>query len=192
MKILLLDNYDSFTYMLKDYIEQSGVSCFVYRNDELNEKDFLQLEFDALVISPGPQKPQNAGLLLKCIDLFYLSKPILGVCLGHQALGEFFGAKLLKAKIPRHGKVDLIEHTDSTLFSTVSNPFHATRYHSLILQDLPSCLLPIAFCRNEIMAIQHEILPLFGLQFHPESCQTESGLQIISNFITLSKQYIKT
>lgn len=192
MKILLLDNYDSFTYMLKDYIEQCGVSCFVYRNDELNENEFLQLKFDALVISPGPQKPQNAGLLLKCIDLFYLSKPILGVCLGHQALGEFFGAELVKAKLPRHGKVDSIEHTHSELFSTVSNLFNATRYHSLILQNLPECIVPIAFCKNEIMAIQHRSLPLYGIQFHPESCQSEAGLQIISNFVSISKEFNRT
>lgn len=178
--------------MLKDYIEQCGVSCFVYRNDELNEIEFLHLDFDALVISPGPQKPQDAGLLLKCIDLFYLSKPILGVCLGHQALGEFFGAELVKAKLPRHGKVDSIEHTHSELFLNVSNPFNATRYHSLILQNLPSTLLSIATCKNEIMAIKHRDLPLYGIQFHPESCQSEAGLQIISNFVSISKEFNRT
>ncbi len=188
MKILLLDNYDSFTYMLKDYIGQCGVDCTVIRNDEaiLDQSDLLQ--FDALVISPGPKKPIDAGKLNLVIEKMVAHKPILGICLGHQALGVHFGAVLSKARLPRHGKVDLIEHNHNILFNGVPEKFFGTRYHSLILKNLPLDLVEICWSEDEIMGFAHKTLPVWGLQFHPESCQTQFGLKIMENFIIRAKK----
>jgi anthranilate synthase/aminodeoxychorismate synthase-like glutamine amidotransferase len=188
LKILLLDNYDSFTYMLKDYIGQGDVACTVMRNDDVNLLEEID-EYNAIVISPGPQTPSDAGQLMSVVKHFATTKPILGVCLGHQAIGMHFGAQLVKAQRPMHGKVDTIEHSSNVLFQHIPNSFSATRYHSLILQQLPEELNVIATSAdNEVMGIAHKSLPLWGIQFHPESCTTAYGLQLIRNFLTLAQQ----
>ncbi len=183
MKILLLDNYDSFTHMLKDYIEQCGAECVVFRNNEISVAEIELLNFDAIVISPGPKAPKDAGILMELISFFNNKLPILGVCLGHQALGQFFGATLTKAKLPRHGKVDLMEHNHDEMFNNVPSPFFATRYHSLIINNLPETLTPTCFCNGELMAFRHKYLTIWAVQFHPESSQTVFGIEIIRNFV---------
>jgi anthranilate synthase/aminodeoxychorismate synthase-like glutamine amidotransferase len=187
MKILLLDNYDSFTFMLKDYIEQCGVLCLVMRNDDKHLQAEIA-EHDALIISPGPETPKQAGSLLPMLNEFVSHKPTLGVCLGHQAIGMHYGAKLGKAFKPMHGKVDTLFHNGNKLFAGLPHSFHATRYHSLILSDLPIELQTIAYTADgEIMGIAHKSLPLWGIQFHPESCTTPFGLTIIKNFLSLAQ-----
>jgi anthranilate synthase/aminodeoxychorismate synthase-like glutamine amidotransferase len=188
MKVLLLDNYDSFTYMLKDYIEQCGVVCDVERNDSIDVLDEIN-RYDALVISPGPQTPARAGKLMEALKRYVLLKPILGVCLGHQGLGVYFGARLIKAKQPKHGKIDTLTHKEHPLFAGIPPTFDATRYHSLVIDSLPPELEIIAqSSTNEIMGIAHKSLPLWGIQFHPESCTTDFGLLLIKNFLKLAQQ----
>lgn len=188
MKILLLDNFDSFTYMLKDYLEQCDCNCLIYRNNAITIAELNLIEFDAIVISPGPKVPKVSGILMDLINAYHLQKPILGICLGHQAIGEFFGAELHKAILPRHGKVDAMNHTNDLMFNNIPSPFNATRYHSLIIDKLPEYLIKTCFCKNEVMAFKHISLPIWGIQFHPESCETQHGLQLIKNFIG----YVKT
>ena len=187
MRVLLIDNLDSFTFMLKDYIEQCGATCDVIRNN----KDLMSIEllpYVAVVISPGPETPSKAGNLLSFLRNKMQAIPILGVCLGHQAIGELFGAKLVLAKLPRHGKVDKVLHTEDPLFKGVNNEFEATRYHSLILENIKTPLQIIATSNsNEVMAIKHQSLPIWGIQFHPESCKTDFGISIIKNFLALAE-----
>lgn len=185
--VLLIDNFDSFSYMLADYIKQTGVACQVVRNDDASLLSMNPMDYLGLVISPGPGTPKDAGLLMKVMPHWVVKRAILGICLGHQALGEFFGAKLVKAKSPRHGKVDALLHNGNKLFDGVEKQFFATRYHSLILENLPTELESICYCDNEIMGLIHSELPIFGLQFHPESCETKQGLVMIKNFIELAK-----
>jgi para-aminobenzoate synthetase component II len=181
--ILLLDNYDSFTYMLKDYIEQNGAACTVVRNDHPDALELL-MKFDAIILSPGPQAPVDAGKLMQVIAQTYQHKPILGVCLGHQAIGEFFGATLQKATVPMHGKVDRITAVADCLFTGIPETFQATRYHSLLLTHIPECLAVLATSsKGEVMALRHKQLPVWGIQFHPESCLTEYGGLMIKNFL---------
>jgi anthranilate synthase component 2 len=190
LNILLLDNYDSFTYMLKDYIEQGGASCTVIRNDELGLTD-AALKADAIVISPGPKNPAAAGKLMTWLSSIVAKKPILGVCLGHQAIGELYGATLCKAQYPKHGKIETIHHHGNALFANVNSTFTATRYHSLVLRNLPDTLEEIAIAADgEIMGIAHKHLPIWGIQFHPESCTTVEGLKIIKNFLHLTELYL--
>ncbi|HYG15867.1 MAG TPA: aminodeoxychorismate/anthranilate synthase component II [Bacteroidia bacterium] len=186
--LILLDNYDSFTYNLKDYLEQLGATCHVVRNDEITVDELKKLTFSAIVISPGPQKPADAGILNAVISEFHTTHPILGICLGHQALGEFFGARLVKAKTPMHGKVSEIFHTGEKIFQNISSPFTACRYHSLLLAkwgpELP--LVPVAHTSTgEVMALRHATLPLWGVQFHPEAILTSFGLQLLENWLNL-------
>lgn len=188
MKTLLIDNYDSFTYMLKDYVEQCGVTCEVIRNDV---PDLLETagQFDALVLSPGPKTPLEAGLMNEVIARWHQHKPMLGICLGHQAIGQFFGANLEQATAPKHGKIDLVKHEHHPLFKGIPEHFKVTRYHSLILNGIKNPMKQIALgSQEECMALAHSQLPLFGVQFHPESCLTEYGLNIIKNYIDLVKQ----
>ena len=186
MTILLVDNFDSFTYMLKDYIEQCGVNCVVYRNNEITLVELAKIHFDAIVISPGPLSPNFAGISLELIHHYHTTKPILGVCLGHQAIAQYFGANINKANLPRHGKVDKMHHNQVPLFENIPTEFFATRYHSLIAEEIPDCLFVNCSCANEIMGIQHKELPIYGIQFHPESCQTEYGIDIIKNFMKIA------
>lgn len=183
--ILLIDNYDSFTYNLYDYFLQLGVSCLVLRNDESTLADIRNLNFDALVFSPGPQKPKDAGLLMDVLNEYHDRLPILGICLGHQAIGEYFGATLTKAALPVHGKANTITHQNHPLFHDLPSQFKVMRYHSLILEHIAaSPLQEIAQTEaGEIMAIAHPLLPICGVQFHPESILTEHGLAMLENWL---------
>ncbi|MEO6036779.1 MAG: aminodeoxychorismate/anthranilate synthase component II [Saprospiraceae bacterium] len=185
MKILLLDNYDSFTYNLYDYLLQAGAQCQVLRNDALSLSEFGQLDFDALVLSPGPERPAQAGLMMPLLEQWFDKKPILGICLGHQALGELFGARLSAARQPMHGKTSSITHQGHPLFAGIPSPVEVMRYHSLLLESLEGTpLQSIAQTEEgEIMALAHPALPLLGVQFHPESILTEWGLQLLKNWV---------
>lgn len=189
MNILLLDNYDSFTYNLYDYLLQTGVHCTVLRNDAFELIDLEDIDFQAIVLSPGPGRPADAGMMMQVIARYHTRMPILGICLGHQALGEFFGAKLVLASEPVHGKTSLIEHEATGLFTGIPVPLQVMRYHSLVLESLEGTpLLCTARTQNgEIMALRHQTLPLTGVQFHPESILTEYGLEIMRNWIDLCK-----
>ncbi len=183
MKILLIDNFDSFTYMLRDYLMQAGATCMVIRNDVLSVNAVEEINPDAIVISPGPGKPADAGKLMAVLPFLVEHYPVLGVCLGHQAIGAFFGAELGPATLPKHGKVETIYCLNTQLFDGM-NEFCATRYHSLILTNLGVELELLAWTASkEVMAIKHKSLPIWGIQFHPESCLTKVGMQIIHNFL---------
>lgn len=194
MKVLLLDNYDSFTYNLYDYLLQTGVECDVYRNDALPLAAFEQLDFQAIVLSPGPKRPVDAGLMLPLIRQYRERIPILGICLGHQALGESFGAQVVKARVPMHGKTSVIQHLEHPLFEDIPEFFEVMRYHSLLLQSLEGTdLRSIASsAENEIMALEHITLPLLGLQFHPESILTQHGLQLMKNWVKTTSNRLKS
>lgn len=182
--VLLIDNYDSFTYNLVDYICQLSYECKVFRNDEISVEEISKLKnIEAIVLSPGPGIPKNAGIMMSVIENFHQRIPILGICLGHQALGEFFGNKLIKAKHPMHGKTSKIFFENHYLFNAIEKPFEVMRYHSLILEHLEKPLIKIAETKDKtIMALAHESLALVGIQFHPESILTENGLLLLKNF----------
>jgi anthranilate synthase component 2 len=186
--MLLLDNYDSFTYNLYDYFQQLGVACTVVRNDALDPDALDPDSFDALIFSPGPGRPADAGCMPALIERFHASKPMLGICLGHQALGEFFGAALQKAQSPMHGKTSRVQHHGHPLFRGIPDHFTVMRYHSLALQ-LPTGgpLEGIAYtAEGELMALAHTTLPLYGVQYHPESILTEFGLPLLKNWLQLA------
>lgn len=191
MRALLVDNYDSFTHMLADYVKQCGVSCTVVRNHEecLIQDPFIQT-FDCVILSPGPETPAKAGYLMQLIHRYHQTKPMLGICLGHQALGEYFGATLGKAIKPMHGKVDRINVLQThPILNGIPNQFNVTRYHSLVLTNINSPLKLLAESgQKEAMMLAHEHLPLVGIQFHPESCVTENGLLLVKNFMTFIQQ----
>lgn len=182
--VLLFDNYDSFTYNLYDYIKQIGLECRVIRNDEFTLEEIKNINFSSIVISPGPGIPADSGLCLPLIDYYHDKLPILGICLGYQALGEFFGAKLVKAQKPMHGKTSILKiQRKGRLFHNLKEEIEVMRYHSLILQELPQVLQLLAETSQfEAMAFQHVTLPLAGVQFHPESILTKDGLQILRNW----------
>lgn len=190
LKILLIDNYDSFTYNLYDYFLQLGTDCNVVRNNVLSIEEIHQLSFDAIVLSPGPKKPVDAGFMMELIKYYYDKVPLLGICLGHQGIGQFFGASLQKSKLPMHGKTSVIQHTQHPLFRNIPKQYKVMRYHSLLLNQLEQTpLVSIAYTeRNENMAIAHSDLPIYGVQFHPESILTEHGLQLLGNWLTLVRQ----
>jgi anthranilate synthase component II len=187
--ITIIDNYDSFTYNLVHYFGDLGVEARVYRNDEKTVSAVLTEKPTAIVMSPGPCTPNEAGI---CLDLVKKNKgriPLLGVCLGHQAVGQAFGGKVIRAPILMHGKLSKIFHEGTSLFRGLPDGFEATRYHSLIVEakSLPSCLIPTARTADGlIMAIEHRGEPTFGVQFHPESIASEHGHAILANFLTLA------
>ncbi|CAI1720232.1 Para-aminobenzoate synthase glutamine amidotransferase component II [Serratia quinivorans] len=188
--LLLIDNYDSFTYNLYQYFCQLGAEVLVKRNDELQLADIERLAPQHLVISPGPCTPNEAGISLAAIRHFAGRLPILGVCLGHQALGQAFGAKVVRAREVMHGKTSAIRHLDRGVFHGLNNPLTVTRYHSLVLEaaTLPDCFEVTAWSerdgvRDEIMGIRHRYLALEGVQFHPESILSEQGHQLLDNFL---------
>ncbi|WBL74908.1 aminodeoxychorismate synthase component II [Serratia liquefaciens] len=188
--LLLIDNYDSFTYNLYQYFCELGAEVLVKRNDELQLADIERLAPQRLVISPGPCTPNEAGISLAAIQHFAGKLPILGVCLGHQALGQAFGAKVVRAREVMHGKTSAIRHLDSGVFHGLNNPLTVTRYHSLVLEaaTLPDCFEVTAWserdgARDEIMGIRHRQLALEGVQFHPESILSEQGHQLLDNFL---------
>ena len=185
--LLMIDNYDSFTYNLVQYFYQLGQEVEVHRNDIISLDDIEKKSPEYIVISPGPCTPKEAGISVDLIKKFKDKLPILGVCLGHQCLGAAFGANIIGANEIMHGKLSEIIHDGSGLFKGVENSFKATRYHSLIIEEktLDKGFHITAWTENKtIMAIQHEKLPLFGLQFHPESIATEQGMEILRNFLS--------
>jgi len=186
--IALIDNYDSFTYNLVQYFGELGAEIKVFLNDEIKVGEIEQLNPDALVISPGPGRPEDAGISMEAIKKLGSKIPTLGICLGHQCIGEIYGSRVVHAKEILHGKTSLIKHSGHPLFDQVSNPFKATRYHSLIVEEinLPSELDPIATTDDgTLMAVAHKEFPIFGLQFHPESVFTNVGMHILDNFLKI-------
>jgi anthranilate synthase/aminodeoxychorismate synthase-like glutamine amidotransferase len=180
--ILLLDNFDSFTYNLQDYLSQIGLKCEVVRNDIPLEKIILK-DYKAVLLSPGPGKPADAGNLLSVINYYHDKLPILGICLGHQALAAYFGATVRKANYPMHGKVSMINCYSDPIFDNIPKQINVVRYHSLITENLPPALKVLAYTsENEIMSFRHISLPIYGLQFHPEAILTEHGLQLLKNW----------
>ena len=186
--ILVIDNYDSFTYNLVQYLGELGQKLEVFRNDKISVSDIERLAPTAIVISPGPGVPRDAGISNECVKNFYNKIPILGVCLGHQCIGYCFGAKIVRAKKLMHGKTSLINHHGKGIFKDIPSPFEATRYHSLIIKPgtLPRELTVTAYTKDkEIMALRHKHFPVFGVQFHPESILTKYGKKLLSNFIKI-------
>jgi anthranilate synthase/aminodeoxychorismate synthase-like glutamine amidotransferase len=186
--VLLIDNYDSFTYNLNDYILQCGETCRIVRNDELTLKEIETLDFSSAIISPGPKTPEDAGITLTFIDKYVEKIPILGVCLGHQAIGEFFGASLVKAIRPMHGKTSEVITGEHPIFEGLPSSFKVMRYHSLVLQNIPTNELQVIAetAEGEVMAIAHLKLPIVGVQFHPESILTEHGYQLMKNWLAFA------
>jgi anthranilate synthase component 2 len=186
---LLIDNYDSFTYNLYHYLGELGIELSVQRNDAITVGEALAMMPQGIVISPGPCDPDRAGICLDLIREAARQIPILGVCLGHQAIGQAFGGNVVRAPKPMHGKMSTISHTGTGLFAGMPSPFQATRYHSLMVAPttLPSCLEPTAHSEDGVIqGIQHRSLPIYGVQFHPESIATEHGRQLLANFLTLA------
>ena len=186
--ILMIDNYDSFTYNLVQYLSELGEKLAVYRNDKIGIEEIKRLKPSHIVISPGPGRPNEAGISKKVIREFGPGIPLLGVCLGHQAIGEVFGGNVVRADKLMHGKTSMIYHDGSRIFKGLSNPFEATRYHSLIVEkrSLPDSLQVTAWTKdNEIMGLMHKKFPIWGVQFHPESILTKEGKQLLKNFINM-------
>ena len=184
--ILLLDNHDSFVYNLDRYLKQLGQSTLVVRSDAITVEAISRLDLNAIVISPGPKAPDDAGCSMEVVRRLSNQIPILGVCLGHQAIGQAFGGRIVRASHPMHGKSSMIEHDGSKLFQDVPNRFQVGRYHSLVIdpETLPDRLKVTAWASDQtIMAIEHTSMPVFGVQFHPESILTQDGYQLLTNFL---------
>ena len=184
--LLMIDNYDSFTYNLVQYLGELGQDVQVYRNDEIDLHQIAQLKPEKIVISPGPCTPNEAGISLALIKEFAGKIPLLGVCLGHQSIGQAFGGHIIKAKTLMHGKTSLIHHTSKGVFKDLPNPYTATRYHSLVIEreTIPDCLEITAWTDDgEIMGVKHKTLAVEGVQFHPESVLTEHGHDLLNNFL---------
>ena len=187
--LLVLDNYDSFTFNLVQYFGQLGVSMRVFRNDEVTPAEAERLNPSRILISPGPCTPSDAGVSLDIIKTFAGKKPVLGVCLGHQSIGQLFGGKVIRAPRQMHGKLSPISHTGKGVFRDLPSPFIATRYHSLLVErsSLPDCLeITAESPEGEIMGLQHKQFSVHGVQFHPESIATEGGMKILQNFLALN------
>lgn len=193
--LLMIDNYDSFTYNLVQYFGELGVEVAIYRNDMITVEQIAQLDPKYIVISPGPCTPNEAGVSVETIKHFAGKIPILGVCLGHQAIGQAFGGKVVHANAIMHGKTSLIHHQDTGVFRGISNPFEATRYHSLVIEkaSIPDCLEVTAWTQDEqgkldeIMGVRHREHAIEGVQFHPESILTTPGHDLLRNFLETYK-----
>ena len=191
MKLLMVDNYDSFTYNIVQYLQELGAEVIVKRNDELSLDDIAALNADRLVISPGPCTPNEAGISMAAIEHFAGKLPVLGVCLGHQSMGQVFGGKVVRARQVMHGKTSPIYHNGKGVFHGLPSPFTATRYHSLVVDkgSLPDCFEITAWTQHddgsvdEIMGLRHKTLDVEGVQFHPESILTEHGHAMLKNFL---------
>ena len=184
--LLMIDNYDSFTYNLVQYLAEIGQEVEVVRNDKISIEEINKLNPRYIVISPGPCTPNEAGISLELIEAFKGKIPILGVCLGHQSIGQAFGGKIIHAQTIMHGKTSKISHNNKGVFRGIKNPFIATRYHSLVIEKhtLPNCFDITAWTDdNEIMGIKHKELPVEGVQFHPESILSEHGHDLLKNFL---------
>ena len=191
MKICLIDNYDSFTFNVEHQLLMLDHEVEVIRNDKISIDEISQLDYDAFVIGPGPSNPKNAGISLELINYFYDKKPILGICLGHQCIGEVFGGKIVIADKIMHGKTSNLSHTKSSIFQNIKEPYIAMRYHSLVISEksVSDDLEILAWCedgdKKTIMAVKHKTYPVVGIQFHPESIFTEQGNKLLDNFFTL-------
>lgn len=209
--MILIDNYDSFTYNIVQYLKELGVEPLVFKNDEITVSKLKNMDFSSIIISPGPKNPDEAGISLEVIKEFHKTKKILGICLGHQCIAQFFGAKIIKSSEPMHGKVSKIFFTPDALFEGLEQGFEATRYHSLIVDNtsLPDCLVNLAWTKKEgmkagrpeaqeacplallpscphlLMAIKHAQYATYGVQFHPEAILTQGGKQLLKNFVYL-------
>jgi anthranilate synthase/aminodeoxychorismate synthase-like glutamine amidotransferase len=187
--ILLIDNYDSFTFNLYHFLGDVGAQCEVWRNDKLTVEQALNMQPEAIVLSPGPCTPTEAGICLDLITAAAGRVPLLGVCLGHQAIGQAFGGHVIRAPQPVHGKVSAISHVGTDILDGLPSPFSATRYHSLIVErdTLPETLVPTAETDGLIMAMRHRTLPIYGVQFHPESIASQHGHEILANFLAIAR-----
>lgn len=186
--ILVIDNYDSFTFNLVQYMGELGADVQVHRNDEITLDQIAELNPKKILVSPGPCSPAEAGISCDVIKTFAGKLPIFGVCLGHQSIGHVFGGKVLRAERLMHGKTSPIKHSGANVFKDMPNPFEATRYHSLIVdrKTLPDCLRITAETEEgEIMGLEHKELPVFGVQFHPESVLTQEGMKLMQNFVEM-------
>ncbi|MFD1122786.1 aminodeoxychorismate/anthranilate synthase component II [Methylophilus flavus] len=184
--LLMIDNYDSFTYNLVQYLGELGQDVHVHRNDEITLEQIKAMQPEKIVISPGPCTPNEAGISVPLIHEFAGKIPLLGVCLGHQSIGQAFGGNIIKAKTLMHGKTSLIHHTNTGVFRNLPNPYTATRYHSLVIEreTIPDCLEITAWTDDgEIMGVRHKTLAIEGVQFHPESILTEHGHALLDNFL---------
>ncbi len=182
--LLVIDNYDSFTYNLVQYFGELGQDIKVFRNDQITLEEIRELNPDHIVISPGPGDPDDGGVSQDVIRELGPTTPILGVCLGHQCIGNVFGGNVVRAPRLMHGKVSPVKHNGQSIFSDLPSPFTATRYHSLIVEDLPDCLEILAVTEEEeVMGLRHKEYPIVGVQFHPESILTEYGRELLQNFL---------
>jgi len=187
--LLVIDNYDSFTYNIVQYLGQLGVEMRVFRNDEITPAAAERLNPDRIVISPGPCTPTEAGISLDIFKTFGGKKPIFGVCLGHQAMGQYYGGKVIRAGRLMHGKISPVKHRGTDVFKGLPDPFQATRYHSLLVErsSLPDCLeITADTAEGEIMGLRHKEFPIWGVQFHPESIATQDGMKFFKNFLALT------
>lgn len=188
--LLMIDNYDSFTYNLVQYFRELGAEVEVHRNDKISVDEILELRPKRLVVSPGPCSPLEAGISVEAVQRLAGKLPILGVCLGHQSIGHAFGGRVVRADRLMHGKTSPVFHDDRELFAGLSQPFDATRYHSLIVEktSLPECLEVTAWTREEeIMGLRHRELPVWGVQFHPESILSIEGMHLLRNFLEMTQ-----
>lgn len=190
--LLMIDNYDSFVYNLVRYFKELGEEIVVYRNDKITIDQIEKMNIKGLIISPGPKSPKEAGISLEIIDKFKDKLPILGICLGHQCVGYYFGAEIIKGKEPVHGKISYINHNSENIFLDVKNPLRVTRYHSLVINrdNIPNDLEIVSETDDGvIMAVKHKYYPIYGLQFHPEAEMTEEGHRLLENFIHITSKF---
>lgn len=193
--LIMIDNYDSFTYNIVQYLGELGAQVEVYRNDEISVAEIKNKKPEHIVLSPGPCTPDKAGITLDVIKTFAGQVPLLGICLGHQGIGQAFGGKIVRAKEIMHGKTSMIHHKSESVFAGLPSPFTATRYHSLVIEkeSIPECLQITAWTENdkgeldEIMGVRHKTLEVHGVQFHPESILTEHGHALLKNFLNIKK-----
>jgi len=189
--MILIDNYDSFTYNIVQYLKELGIEPIVFKNDKITIAKLKKLDkeiwFSSIIISPGPKNPNKAGISLDVIDEFYKTKKILGICLGHQCIAQYFNCKIVKSKEPTHGKVSNINFVTDPIFKDIKQGFEATRYHSLIVnsKSITPCIKPLAYVKGDkslLMGIKHKKYPVYGVQFHPEAILTQEGKKLLSNF----------
>lgn len=192
--LLMIDNYDSFVYNLVRYVRELDEEIEIYRNDKITIEDIKNGEFEGIIISPGPKEPTKSGICLDIINEFKGQVPILGICLGHQCIGHYFGGIIEKGEYPIHGKISIVHHNNKGVFKDIKNPLNVTRYHSLVVSrnKLPDEIQVTATTNDgTIMAIEHKIYPIYGVQFHPEAELTEDGHKILKNFIMECKNFEK-
>lgn len=189
---LMIDNYDSFVYNLIRYFEELNEEVIIYRNDKITLSEIEEMDLEGIIISPGPKSPKESGLSLEVINRFKGQIPILGICLGHQCIGYYFGGEIIKGNEPIHGKVSYITHNNNEIFKNIKNPLKVTRYHSLVINDENIPRVLEVSSRSEdgvIMGVKHKEYHIYGLQFHPEAEMTEEGHKLLKNFIDISKSY---